>query len=177
MHDRITIRPAGPEDAPELARLIAGLAAYDRVRLDRPPDADALAAHLDPSTGPGVEALLAVDRVENRSVGYALFFPTYSTFLTSFGIWLEDLFVDEEWRGTGVGFGLLSRLCRIARDRDCARIDWSVLDWNEPALRFYDRIGAFEVPERRLMRIRTDTITDLAAETSRPGSDSNRHEG
>lgn len=168
----IIIRHARPGDARDLARLVEGLAAYDRCPLESPPDPGVLARHLDPAASPRCEALLAVDERVGRSVGYALFFHTYSTFLTSFGIWLEDLFVEEGYRGTGIGFSLFTRLCSIARDRGCPRIDWSVLDWNAPAIRFYNRIGARAVSERNLMRIETTTITRLAAETSRPGSDS-----
>ncbi|NNF03229.1 MAG: GNAT family N-acetyltransferase [Rhodothermales bacterium] len=173
MQDRsITIRRAQPTDAPEIARLVGMLAEYDRVRLNEPVDAGTLSRHLDPTTLPHCEALLAVDEKEGRSVGYALFFHTYSTFLTSFGLWLEDLFVLEPYRGRGIGFGLFTRVCAIARDRNCARVDWSVLNWNEPALNFYDRIGATTISDRNLMRIEAPAITNLAGETAGPGSDS-----
>ncbi|HWP40301.1 MAG TPA: GNAT family N-acetyltransferase [Tepidisphaeraceae bacterium] len=110
------------------------------------------------------EVLLA--RVDDAPVGYALFFHSYSTFLARPGIWLEDLFVLPEHRGKGVGKALLGAVARIARQRNCARLEWAVLDWNQPAIEFYRRLGAAILPDWRICRLSEDRIADLAGEQS-----------
>ena len=94
--------------------------------------------------------------------GFALFFPNYSTFLARPGIYLEDLFVFPEFRGLGIGRALLIHLARLAVARGCGRLEWSVLDWNEPAIRFYRGIGARAMDEWTQLRLEGDALTDLA---------------
>jgi GNAT superfamily N-acetyltransferase len=91
-----------------------------------------------------------------------LFFPTFSTFLGRRGLWLEDLFVYPEHRGAGIGGALLRAVAGVARDRGCGRFEWSVLDWNAPAIRFYERVGATVMPDWRIARVVGSAIADLA---------------
>ncbi len=135
----IVLRPASPEDAPQIHRLIVALATYERE-----PDAvvvtpATLAAQLA-SERPPFECLLAL--AEHEVVGFALYFHNYSTWRGQPGLYLEDLFVEPEQRGRGIGRELLAELARIAVARGCARMEWMVLDWNEPAIAFYRRLGA-----------------------------------
>jgi GNAT superfamily N-acetyltransferase len=108
---------------------------------------------------PCIEALLADH--QGKAIGFALFFTNYSTFLTKPGLYLEDLFVMPEYRGQGVGKLLLSHLARLALARDYGRLEWSVLDWNEPAIGFYQRIGATVLPDWRICRVTGDAIGKL----------------
>ena len=133
------IRPATPADVTAIARLIRALADYerlaDRVQLDE----SRLADHLFGGR-PCVEALIAEH--SGAAVGFALYFTNYSTFLTRPGIYLEDLFVEPEHRRGGFGKALLRALAGVAVARGCGRLEWSVLNWNEPAIRFYEALGA-----------------------------------
>jgi GNAT superfamily N-acetyltransferase len=98
-----------------------------------------------------------------RAVGFALYFTTFSTFLCKPGLYLEDLFVEPECRGLGIGKGLLVRLAAIAAERDCGRFEWRVLDWNEPSIRFYESLGATLMPAWILVRMDKSAIGTLAA--------------
>jgi GNAT superfamily N-acetyltransferase len=109
---------------------------------------------------PCIEALLADH--QGKSIGFALFFTNYSTFLTKPGLYLEDLFVISEYRGKGVGKAILSALARLALERNCGRLEWSVLDWNEPAIAFYQRMGATVLPDWRTCRVTGEAIAQLA---------------
>jgi GNAT superfamily N-acetyltransferase len=109
---------------------------------------------------PHAHAVIA--RVGGEAVGLMIWFPTYSTFLSRPGIYLEDLFVLPQWRGKGVGKALLQNLARIAVDRRCGRIEWSVLDWNETAIRFYRSIGARPMDEWTVYRMTGESIQRLA---------------
>jgi GNAT superfamily N-acetyltransferase len=100
---------------------------------------------------PAAECLMA--ERGGRPVGFALFFTTFSTFLCKPGLYLEDLFVEPGERGLGIGKGLLRRLARLAVERDCGRLEWRVLDWNEPSIRFYESLGAKLMPEWELVRM------------------------
>ncbi len=156
----ITIRTAGREDAPVLCELIRELAAYERLLHEAQPDAGALATHLAEGAQPRCEALIAEDEA-GRAVGFALYFSNYSTFLTRFGIYLEDLFVRPEARGRGVGMALLRRLAEIASARGCERLDWSVLTWNRLAIDFYEALGAKPMDEWVGMRLAGDALHAL----------------
>lgn len=147
------IRAATPDDAPMLARLIDELAAYEQLSHASHPNPDALRLHLATDAQPRCEALLAELTTTDRAIGFALFFPSYSTFLTRWGLYLEDLYVQPDYRGMGVGFSLLARVARVAVARGCERLDWSVLNWNEVALRFYEQIGATPMKEWTMMRL------------------------
>lgn len=108
---------------------------------------------------PAAEALIAREAVQNgESAGFALFFHTFSTFLGRRGLWLEDLFVYPRFRGRGLGRELLTAVAQVARDRDCGRFEWAVLDWNAPAIRFYEAMGATLMPEWRLARVTGEAL-------------------
>jgi GNAT superfamily N-acetyltransferase len=133
------IRAAGPHDVPLLLELFAELAEYERLEDELRGTAEQLT---DVMFGerPAAEALIA--ERDNETAGYALFFPTFSSFLASRGVWLEDLFVRPAHRGAGVGRALLSAVAAHARARGDARVEWVALDWNELALGFYRGLGA-----------------------------------
>ncbi|MEM1125821.1 MAG: GNAT family N-acetyltransferase [Bacteroidota bacterium] len=157
------IRTATPDDAPALIVLIEALAAYEKLSHEAQPDEAALRQHLAPDAQPRCEAFLA-ERVDTgQAIGLALFFQTYSTFLTRWGIYLEDLFVVPEHRGRGVGMALLRRLAAEAVARRCERLEWQVLDWNELALGFYDRLGARPLDDWITMRLSGDALHRLGA--------------
>lgn len=137
-----TLRTATPNDAEAIVRLINGLADYEKLSHASAPDVEAVRMHLDPAANPRCEAIVAVDDATHEVIGFALYFANYSTFLTRWGIYLEDLFVEPAHRGRGIGFALLKRLAQIAVDRGCQRLDWAVLDWNALAITFYEKLGA-----------------------------------
>ncbi len=153
-----SIRFATSDDAPDIVRLINELAEYEKLRHDSFPDEQSLRLHLDTGANPRIEALVAHDDVTGRCVGFALFFHNYSTFLTNFGMFLEDLFVEPECRGRGIGLSLFKRLAEIATERGCKRLDWNVLDWNEPAISFYEQLGAVALEDWTTMRLDTSTF-------------------
>jgi GNAT superfamily N-acetyltransferase len=136
-----TIRVAGPDDATEVFRLIHELAVYEKldheVRATPESIRDAMTY-----TDPAIHVLLAEDEAAGRAVGFALYFHTFSTFEGAPTLYLEDLFVEPDARGSGIGQQLLVTLARHAREKGCARMEWTALDWNEPALRFYSSLGA-----------------------------------
>ena len=105
---------------------------------------------------------MIIARIDGEPVGFALFFHNYSTFLAQRGIYLEDLFVRPEARGKGVGFALLSELARLAVERDCGRLEWAVLDWNQLAIDFYKRIGARPLDDWTVFRLTGDALENLA---------------
>jgi diamine N-acetyltransferase len=155
------IRPAVPDDAGIIVALIRELADYERLLDEAHPSAERLREHLAPEAKPGCEAFLA-ETAEGEPVGFALYFFNYSTFLTRFGVYLEDLFVRPEHRGRGVGFRLLQRVANVAADRGCERMDWAVLDWNQPAIDFYRQLGAKPLGDWTTMRLKTEAIQSLA---------------
>ncbi|MBV8259505.1 MAG: GNAT family N-acetyltransferase [Paraburkholderia sp.] len=110
---------------------------------------------------PAAEALVAEDA--GRIVGYALFFHNYSTFLSRRGLYLEDLYVQPSQRGTGLGTAMLRALAAIAVERGCARFEWTVLEWNTPAIGFYEKLGATVLPDWRVVRMTGDALEKLAA--------------
>jgi GNAT superfamily N-acetyltransferase len=135
-----SIRPAEPRDLGRLMELIVEFARYEKLEALATGTGERLAASLWGGAWPRIEALVAEARGD--LVGYAIFFGTYSTFWTRPLTWLEDLYVSEPARGRGIGRALLAEVARIALERGCARLDWAVLDWNEPAMRFYESLGA-----------------------------------
>ncbi|HHP7238478.1 GNAT family N-acetyltransferase [Longibacter sp.] len=164
----VRIRKATPDDADVLVTLIRQLAAYENLLDEARPDASRLRSQLDEDAQPRCEALIAETvETESEPVGFALFFANYSTFLTRFGIYLEDLFVRPTFRGKGVGFRLLRRVARVAAARGCERVDWAVLDWNTPAIDFYRQIGAEPLDEWTTMRLTGNAIQRLAEEGGR----------
>ena len=133
------IRPAAPADVPAIAALIRALAEYEKLCHAVVFSETDLAAHL---FGPRPYAECLIAEHAGAAVGFALFFHTYSTFLGKPGLYLEDLFVLPEHRGLGLGKALLLAVARLANDRGCGRVEWSVLDWNAPAIGFYEKVGA-----------------------------------
>src|SRR5690606_15988356 len=115
--------------------------------------------------GPRPAAEVLIAERDGKPVGFALFFPTFSTFLTRPGIWLEDLFVIPEARGQGIGTALLSRVAEIAHERGCGRLEWSVLDWNEPAIGFYKSLGAVPMDEWTTYRLTGEALAKVAKQT------------
>ncbi|MBN3810379.1 GNAT family N-acetyltransferase [Paraburkholderia sp. Ac-20347] len=154
-----TIRAATASDASAMHALMYQLAEFEKLThlFTGTPEllADALfGAH------PAAEALVADDA--GKIVGYALFFHNYSTFLGRRGLYLEDLYIEPTQRGTGLGTAMLRKLAAIAVERQCARFEWSVLDWNEPAIRFYEKMGATVFPDWRVVRVTGDALDKLA---------------
>jgi GNAT superfamily N-acetyltransferase len=160
MPDAIAIRPATRADVPALLELIGALADYERLRGELRATPELLERHLFGSR-PAAEAILA--RRDGAAVGYALFFPTFSTFLAKPGIWLEDLFVPERHRRLGAGYALLSHLAALALERGCPRVEWLALDWNELALGFYERLGAERLSEWELHRLQGPALERVAS--------------
>jgi GNAT superfamily N-acetyltransferase len=159
------IRPARPEDVPTIHALIGALARYEKLEHEVVGTVDALHEHLFGSR-PAAEVIVAEE--EAKIVGFALFFPSYSTFLCKPGLYLEDLFVLPEHRGRGYGKALLAALARLAMERGCGRFEWSVLDWNEPAIGFYRSLGARPLDGWGVFRLTGDALAALAAETRQP---------
>jgi len=157
--ENFQIRPACIEDVPVILELIRDLATYERA----PDEVTATEEQLvDVLFGerPAAEVLLAF---EGRSaVGFAVFFYNFSTWLGRPGLYLEDLFVNPDKRGKGYGRALLVELAKIARDRECGRLEWAVLDWNEPAIKFYRGLGATPMHEWTVFRLTRDGIARLA---------------
>lgn len=157
-----SIRFAVSDDAPEIVRLINALADYERLRHASRPNENTLRNHLASTAVPKVEALVAIDNDSQKFVGFALFYHNYSTFLTNFGLFLEDLYVEEESRGRGIGQALFKKLAQIADERQCLRLDWNVLNWNEPAISFYQQIGAISLTDWTTMRLDQNAIKALS---------------
>jgi GNAT superfamily N-acetyltransferase len=135
----LVVRAARPADLPRVWEMLNGLALYERLTEYVSGTREDLGRHLF-GTPPIVECLVAERGAE--LVGYALFYPTYSSFRTRAILWLEDLFVERSARGSGAGRQLLAAVARRALERGCARLDWNVLDWNEPSIQFYEHVGA-----------------------------------
>lgn len=156
--DDCAIGFATAADVPELMEMIRALAEYEKLAHLVVADEARLAAALF-GEGATVEALIARKAGENGPpAGFALFFHTFSTFLGQRGLWLEDLFVYPQYRGAGLGRRLLAELAQVARSRDCGRFEWAVLDWNAPAIGFYQRMGATLLPDWRIVRVTGDAL-------------------
>jgi len=157
----MTIRPATAADVPAIADLIRGLARYEKLEQEVTMTEELLARNL---FGPHrfAETLLAEEA--SQTIGFALFFHNFSTFLAKPGIYLEDLFVVPENRGRGIGRALLKELARIAVERGCGRLEWSVLDWNRDAIGFYERVGATPNSEWTVYRLTGEALSELGRE-------------
>jgi GNAT superfamily N-acetyltransferase len=156
----ISIEVARAGDEGVLLQLIRGLADYERLLPDVVTTEELLRQHLF-GARPSAEALLA--RVQSEPVGFALYFTNFSTFLGRPGLYLEDLFVLPEHRGRGYGARLFRRVAQIALERECGRMEWSVLDWNEPALDFYLRMGAQPMSEWTVQRLTGEALRQAAS--------------
>ncbi|MEQ1497267.1 MAG: GNAT family N-acetyltransferase [Novosphingobium sp.] len=158
----ISIRLALPADLPLIAQLIRDLAAYERLAHEVRFDEAVLGAKLF-GTRPYAEVVIG--ELDGVAQGFALFFHNFSTFEGKPGIYLEDLFVQSDARGSGLGKALLAHLAALAAERDCARLEWSVLDWNEPAIGFYKKLGAQLMDDWTVMRLDGAALERLGAVT------------
>jgi GNAT superfamily N-acetyltransferase len=154
-----SLRPAELRDVGPIVGLIRELAEFEQLTHLLQVTPEKLRPHLF-GEKPVVEALVAESAGE--VVAFALFFTNFSTFLAQPGLYLEDLYVKPEQRGHGVGEALLTRLARTAAERGCGRFEWSVLDWNETAIRFYERMGATVLPDWRICRISGEGLAAFA---------------
>ncbi len=152
------MRTAAPADVPTLFKLIQALAEYEKLSHAVTGSPELLKEHLF-GERPFAEAIVA--EYGGEVVGFGLFFHNYSTFLTRPGIYLEDLFVLPEYRGRGIGKKLITYLAGLAVERNCGRLEWSVLDWNSPAIAFYKGIGAQILDEWRICRVTGDSLKKL----------------
>jgi GNAT superfamily N-acetyltransferase len=159
MEKQFLIRPATPADLGELLRLIRGLAEYEKLS-HMVTGTEAMLREALFGARPVAEALM-VER-GGRAAGFALYFMSFSTFLCKPGLYLEDLFVEPEHRGHGLGKALLRHLAALAIERGCGRFEWHVLDWNEPSIRFYESLGAALMPEWELVRMTEPQLSALA---------------
>jgi len=157
----LAIRPAGPADVGIILGFIRALAEFERLAHEVVADEAMLAKSL---FGPRPYAECLIAFVGNEPAGFALYFHNFSTFTGKPGLYLEDVFVDPRFRGKGIGEAFFHALAKIARERDCARFEWSVLDWNEDAIRFYRRLGAEPKSGWTVQRLTRDKIEKLAKE-------------
>jgi GNAT superfamily N-acetyltransferase len=156
------ISPATIADVPLILSLIKELAEYERLSHMVVATEDMLREQL---FGAQPRAQVVIAREKKIPVGFALFFWNFSTFLGKPGLYLEDLFVRPEFRAKGYGKSLLLHLSGIAKQRGCGRFEWSVLDWNEPAIKFYESLGAVNMPEWNLYRVTGDALDNLAKQS------------
>ncbi len=159
-HPSVRVRSAEPDDIPLLCGLIRDLAVYEKLEHECRADEAGLAAAL---FGPMPIVGALIGEVDGKPEGFALYFTNFSTFLCKPGLYLEDLFVRPGVRGKGLGKALLTRLARLAVDRGCGRLEWSVLDWNEPALGFYRSLGAVPMSEWTVQRLCGPALEKVAA--------------
>ena len=160
MEGALTIRPATEEDLPVILAFIRKLADYERLTHQVEATEQTLRSSLFAGP-PRAEVLLAF--VGGRAAGFALFFHNFSTFVGRPGLYLEDIYVDEDCRGRGIGRALFTRLAEIACERRCQRFEWAVLDWNESAIRFYEGLGARALSDWRLFRLSGEPLRKLGA--------------
>jgi len=150
-----TLRPAAPADLPAIVGLIRELADFEHLSHLVVVTPESLQPHLF-GDKPAAEAVVA--EVQGRVVAFALFFTNFSTFLGRPGLYLEDLYVQPAHRGAGLGKALLQHLGALAVERGCGRFEWSVLDWNENAIRFYEKMGATVMPDWRICRVTGEAL-------------------
>jgi GNAT superfamily N-acetyltransferase len=156
----VQIRAAAEADVPLLYDLILELAAYEKLGTAVAGDAEELRRSLFDRE---VAEALLIETADGEAVGYAIFFTNFSTFECRPGIWLEDVYVRPEHRRGGIGLALMEHLAGIATERDYGRLEWCALEWNEPALNFYEQIGARRLDDWRMLRLERDGIERLAA--------------
>jgi GNAT superfamily N-acetyltransferase len=159
MNPDFEIKPATVEDVPLILSFIKKLAVYERLEHEAVATEEILRETI---FGERREAEVVIGYYQNKPVCFALFFHSFSTFLGRPGIYLEDLFVDEEQRGKGFGKALLVYLAQLAVARNCGRLEWAVLNWNEPSIKFYQSLGARPMDEWTVYRLTGETLTALA---------------
>ncbi|MDP3225547.1 MAG: GNAT family N-acetyltransferase [Rubrivivax sp.] len=155
MNTTHTLRPATPADVPAIVGLITELAVFEKLEHLVVVTPESLLPQL---FGPRPAAEAVVGEVGGQVVAFALFFHNFSTFLGKPGLYLEDLYVQPAHRGTGLGKALLSHLATLAVERGCGRFEWSVLDWNQRAIDFYEKMGATVMPDWRICRLAGDRL-------------------
>jgi len=165
---RLTIRSAVPEDVPDILAFIRELAEYEKLTHEVSATEELLRTTL---FGPRPYAETLIGCVDGEPAGFAVYFHSYSTFLALPGLYLEDLYVSPRFRKLGLGKALITEVARIAVERGCGRYEWSVLDWNEPSIRFYESLGAEMHGDWRRMRI-TGTSLEAMAGMRRPAAPS-----
>ena len=158
----LKIRPAQVEDVDLIFELILGLAKYEQMTDRVTGNSDLLRSHLF-GTRPYAESIVA--EFDTKIVGFGLFFYNYSTFLTQPGLHLEDVFVLPEYRRQGIGKALMMSVAKIAFDRGCGRLEWSVLEWNQPAIDFYHSLSATILPEWKICRMTAATLAEIATKS------------
>ena len=156
---KIHIRPAGADDSQQVFDFICQLAAFEKLRHEVTGSARQLEKYL---FGPTPMAEVLIAEYQQQAAGFALFFNNFSTFRTQPGLYLEDLYVKPEFRSHGIGQRLLAALAEIALQRDCGRLEWSVLDWNQRALEFYRQLGAEAMDDWTVYRLSGDALEQLA---------------
>jgi GNAT superfamily N-acetyltransferase len=156
----IGIKPASEEDVPLILSFVRELAGYERLLHEVSATEDLLRFH---RFGERRGAEVVIGQHADEPAGFALFFHNFSTFLGRPGIYLEDLYVRSKFRGNGIGRAMLVYLARLAKERDCGRLEWSVLDWNEPAIRLYRGIGAVSMDDWTVYRVAGEELDELAA--------------
>ena len=162
MSTSFAIRPATPADVAHIRSMIVELAVFEKLEHQVVATEELLHDGLF-GARPACEAIIGV--ADGEVVCFALFFHNFSTFLTRKGLYLEDLYVRQSQRGKGFGKAMLARLAQIAIERACGRFEWSVLDWNEPAIQFYKAVGAVVMPDWRICRVTGDALHALAGAT------------
>jgi GNAT superfamily N-acetyltransferase len=158
---KLKIERATEQDIPAIVRLVRQLAEYEKLEhamVSR--EHDFRKALFGPQRN--VDALMAF--ADDAAVGLALYFYTFSTFQGRRGIYLEDIYVEPEYRGRGIGSALLKRLSKIAKEEDCARMEWSVLTWNQPSIDFYHRLGAVTLDDWRIFRLTGEALDRLSSD-------------
>ena len=156
-----TLRAATRTDVPTVMRLVRGLAAYEKLENHFVATDGDFQRHL---FGPGAIAHAALAEIAGASVGIALWYYTFNTFAGRRRLFVEDVFVEAAHRGQGIGLALFRRMARVARTEDCAMMEWSVLNWNQPSIEFYHRLGARPVTDWTTQRLHGDALAALAAE-------------
>jgi len=156
------IRAATPADLATILGLIRGLADYEKLSGEVIATEELLRRSLFPDDGSAPAAYCVLAEADGTAAGFALYFFNYSTFLARPGLYLEDLFVRPEFRGRGLGKALLLHLAKLANARGCGRMEWSVLDWNQPAIDFYESLGAKRMKEWQICRLTGSTLTQYA---------------
>ncbi len=157
--NKATIRPAEEGDIPSIHALIAELAEFESLQHLFLATVEDLKSNLF-GEARAAEALVAEQ--DGEIIAYAIYFPSFSSFVGRSGLWLEDLYVKPDFRGQGVGRTLILAVAKIAQQRDCQRLEWSVLDWNERAIEFYESLGADVMPDWKITRLGREGIEFLA---------------
>jgi GNAT superfamily N-acetyltransferase len=160
MQNAVRISPAREAQLPLILEFIRKLAEYEKLLDEVVADEETLRESL---FGPDSPAKVIFAYVEEQPVGFAVYFHNFSTFAGRAGIYLEDLFVEPAFRGRGIGMALLAYIARVAKERGCARLNWAVLDWNQPAIDFYRRLGAVALEDWTVFRLSGEALDRLAA--------------